>query len=322
MSRHLVTGVAGFIGSQLAEYLLDHGDEIVGLDAFTPYYDRMWKDANLESLRDRASFELVEGDLTTIDLTALVGSADGVYHLAAQPGVRASWGRDFQTYVKDNVLATQRLLEAALNCGRRVVYASSSSVYGDALSYPTPEDAIPRPISPYGITKLTCEHLARAYGLAGLEAIGLRYFTVYGPRQRPDMAFTRIVAALLEGTRFEVFGDGTQSRDVTYVGDAVEATVSAMAKGAPGAVYNVGGGSEASLQQVVAIFERLAGRSLNVTYTGTVRGDVRRTVSDTSALHRDSGWSSRVGLEEGLRAQFGWAQALPGERWSAASLTA
>jgi UDP-glucuronate 4-epimerase len=312
MSTYLVTGAAGFIGSHLAERLLEQGHEVIGLDSFTAYYADDWKRLNVAPAREHPSFELVEADLLDDRLLDCVERTDSVFHLAAQPGVRASWGHDFDAYVRDNVLATQRVFEAASRLDRRVVYASSSSVYGDALTYPTTEETPPRPISPYGITKLGCEHLARAYAAAGLEAVGIRYFTVYGPRQRPDMAFTRIAAALLAGAPFAVFGDGSQSRDVTYVGDAVEATIAAMSANGHASLYNVGGGSETSLRTVIELFERLSGRSLDARYGPRQKGDVKRTASDTSALRDDAGWEPRVGVEEGVAAQLEWARGLNG----------
>jgi UDP-glucuronate 4-epimerase len=219
--------------------------------------------------------------------------------------VRGSWGDTFALYARDNLVATQRLFEAAIQAGCRVAWASSSSVYGNAESYPTREDVRPSPISPYGVTKLSCESLAAAYGATrGLDAVALRYFTVYGPRQRPDMAFTRIVGALAEGGVFHVFGSGEQTRDVTYVGDAVAATLAAMERAPAGATYNVGGGSETTLLDVIRLSERLSGRRLELRHEATAVGDVRRTSADTSAARADLGWEPRVSLEEGLRAQL------------------
>jgi UDP-glucuronate 4-epimerase len=304
--RYLVTGCAGFIGSYLAEALLARGDSVVGVDAFTDYYPRTVKEENLAGLRARPGFSFVEADLARAPLGELV-DVDGVFHLAAQPGVRGSWGDTFALYTRDNLLATQRVFEASAERGVRVVFASSSSVYGNAEAYPTREDARPRPISPYGVTKLSCEHLASAYAESrGLDHVALRYFTVYGPRQRPDMAFTRIVAALADGTPFFVYGTGEQSRDVTYVGDAVTATIAAMERGTAGALYNVGGGSETSLRQVISLFEHLSGRSLELRFQPMATGDVRRTSADTTAARADLGWEPKTSLEEGLLAQLAW----------------
>src|SRR4051812_34230850 len=298
--RYLVTGAAGFIGSHLVEALEAAGHDVAGLDCFTDYYDPPLKGENAGS-HDVERVDLAEDELD-------VSGFDGVFHLAGQPGVR-SFGDVFPLYLRRNVLATQRLFEAAAAAGVRVVYASSSSVYGDAERYPTPEDADPQPRSPYGITKLACEHLARAYGRDfGLDAVGLRYFTVYGPRQRPDMFMTRVVTALAEGGTFELYGDGSQSRSFTYVGDAVAATVAVMERGAH-RIYNVGGGDEASVRDAIALLERIAERSLDVRYGARVPGDLVRTCADSSRLRDELGWSPRTALEDGLRAHWEWAVA-------------
>ena len=305
MSRYLVTGCAGFIGSHLVEALLARGHQVVGLDVFTTYYAPAVKERNVATARRHERFTLVEADVAEAPLAPLLEGVDGVFHLAAQPGVRGSWGDDFTVYVVRNVIATQRLFEAAARTGVRVVFASSSSVYGDAEGYPTREDATPRPISPYGVTKLSCEHLAHSYAHSfGLDAVSLRYFTVYGPRQRPDMAFARVVAALADSLPFRVYGSGEQSRDFTYVADAVSATLLAMERGRRGAVYNVGGGSEASLRDVIALCERLAGRRLDVRYEAAAAGDVRRTAADTTRIRSELAWRPRTSLEAGLAAQL------------------
>jgi UDP-glucuronate 4-epimerase len=311
VATYLVTGAAGFVGSHLSERLLERGDAVRGVDAFTDYYDRSVKEANLARLRDTARFDLHEADLAEAVLEPLLEGVDGVFHLAAQPGVRGSWGATFAIYAKDNLVATQRLFEAAARIGKRVVFASSSSVYGDAETYPTTEDLRPKPVSPYGVTKLTCEHLARVYGSSfGLDVIGLRYFTVYGPRQRPDMAFTRIAKALANGGRFTVLGTGAQSRDFTYVDDAVSATLLSMKEGASGAVYNVGGGTEATLSEIIELGERLSGRSLEIVREPAAAGDVKRTSADTGRIRRDTGWLPKIPLEAGFFEQLAWAGAL------------
>jgi nucleoside-diphosphate-sugar epimerase len=313
VSRYLVTGCAGFLGSHVAEALLRRGDEVVGVDAYTDYYPRSVKEANIEEALKEPSLSFVEFDLAEGALAPLLADVDGVFHLAAQPGVRGSWGDSFAVYVRDNILATQRLLEAAAHAGVRVVMASTSSVYGNAEAYPTGEDASPRPISPYGVTKLACESLARTYGESfGLRVVALRYFTVYGQRQRPDMAFARIISALLGGTPFHLFGTGEQSRDFTYIGDAVEATLAAMEGGPAGRIYNVGGGSETTLREVISLCEDLTGRSLDVRYEPSAPGDVRRTAADASLIRSELGWTPRTSLEEGLAAQLAAAQATMG----------
>ena len=299
--RYVVTGAAGFIGSQLGEALAAAGHDVVGVDCFTDYYDPAEKEANARGLGVRR-LDLAEEPLE-------LDGVDGVFHLAAQAGVR-SFGDVFPLYVRRNVLATQRVLEAAAAARVRVVLASSSSVYGEAEAYPTPEDAEPRPISPYGITKLACEHLARAYAVGfGLDAVVLRYFTVYGPRQRPDMFFRRACEALLAGTTFEIYGSGEQSRSFTYVGDAVEATVAAMERAPAGAVYNVGGGEEASMLEAITLLERISGRSLDTRRIDPARGDVARTRADVSRVRDALGWEPGTSLEDGLSAMWSWASA-------------
>jgi UDP-glucuronate 4-epimerase len=300
--RYAVTGAAGFIGSHLSEKLLEQGHEVVGLDCFTDYYDTGLKEENARAL-DVRRVDLAEDEL---DFAAY----DGVFHLAGQPGVR-SFGDVFPLYLRRNVDATRRVFEAAASIGVRVVFASSSSVYGEAAAYPTPEDTEPRPISPYGITKLACEHLARAYERSfGLDFVVLRYFNAFGPRQRPDMAFTRIAFALAEGTPFTLYGDGEQSRSWTDVSDVVDATIAAMDRGR--GTYNVGGALEASMSEAIALFERLAGKPLTVIAEPEVPGEQRRTKADTTRIRTDLGWEPRVGLEEGVEAQWQWASARVG----------
>jgi UDP-glucuronate 4-epimerase len=304
----IVTGCAGFIGSHLTESLLLRGDSVVGIDAFTDYYARELKEGNLSGVRDHERFRLIEAELSSAQLAPVLAGVDGVFHLAAQPGVRGSWGETFSIYARDNILATQRLFEAASIEGVRVTWASSSSVYGNAEDLPTSEDARPQPISPYGVTKLSCESLAGAYASSfGLDHVAVRYFTVFGPRQRPDMAFTRIVRALASGDAFHVFGNGQQSRDVTYVGDAVSAVVAAMDSAPSGRLYNVGGGSETSLNEVIAMCERLSGRQLNRVERDVAVGDVKRTSADTSRIRTELSWAPQVRLEDGLHAHLSWA---------------
>jgi nucleoside-diphosphate-sugar epimerase len=301
----VVTGAAGFIGSHLAEALRGAGHDVVAVDSFTDYYERARKE------RNAAGLDVVEADLARDELEPLLAGADGVFHLAGQPGVRASWGESFQLYLDRNVRATQRLFEAAADAGVRVVFASSSSVYGDAERYPTPEDVEPRPISPYGITKLACEHLAAAIAKArGLDAVLLRYFTVYGPRQRPDMAFTAMLEALARGERFRLFGDGSAARSFTYVADAVAATVAAMDRGRAGEAYNVGGGDEATMNEAIALAEEVSGRTLDVERLEAAAGDVRRTKADVTKAGAELRWAPRTPLREGLRAQWEWAAAV------------
>ena len=310
MTRHLVTGCAGFIGSHLAEALIDAGHEVVGVDAFTDYYGRDRKQANLERLADEPHFRLVEADLASTPLEPLLEGVGGIFHLAGQPGVRQSWGDDFATYLRDNIRATQRVFEAAVARDVRVVFASSSSIYGDAEHYPTREDMPPRPLSPYGVSKLACEHLAHSYAAVhDLDAISLRYFSVYGPRQRPDMAFDRIASCLLEGRTFRLMGSGHQVRDFTYVDDVVDATMTAMERGGGGATYNVGGGSPTSLRDAISLCESICGRRLRIDRCPTATGDPPRTAADTSRIAADTGWQPHTSLEGGLAAQLAWRSA-------------
>jgi UDP-glucuronate 4-epimerase len=297
--RYLVTGAAGFIGSQLLRTLLERGHDAVGWDAFTDYYDPALKEENARDL-PVARLDIAEDPL---ELDGL----DGVFHLAGQPGV-ASFGRVFPVYVRRNVLASQRLFEAAASAGVRTVFASSSSIYGDAASYPTPEDTLPRPLTPYAVTKLACEHLAHAYASEfGLEVVTVRYFNIYGPRQRPDMAFATMVSCLAEGRPFELFGDGTQSRSFTYVDDAIDATVAAMERGTAGSTFNVGGGTEVSMLEAIETLGRIAGRRLEVVRRPRREGDAARTAADTTRIREELSWQATTPFEEGLAAQWRWA---------------
>lgn len=291
--RYGVTGAAGFIGSHLYEELARRGHEVVGYDSFTDYYDPAIKERNARG------FDLQRIDLAEDDLD--FGGLDGLFHLAGQPGVR-SFGDVFPHYLRRNLLATQRVFEAAARDGVKVAFASSSSVYGDAAAYPTTEETPTRPLSPYGITKLACEHLAYAYRAGfGLECVVFRYFTVYGPRQRPDMAFARLVDALHTGRPFPLFGDGEQSRNFTFVADAVDATILVLDRGT--GTYNIGGGSEATVNEVIATLEEVSGHTLRLERGPVVKGDVRRTSADTTRL-RELGWEPRTSLRDGLEQQW------------------
>jgi nucleoside-diphosphate-sugar epimerase len=306
--RCLVTGAAGFIGSHLCERLVADGHEVVGVDCFLDYYPRPAKERNLEGLRRQASFRLQEIDLARADLGPVVERVDWIFHQAAQAGVRASWGRDFQIYTENNVFATQRLLEAARDASvGRFVYASSSSVYGDTSELPMREQNLPRPVSPYGVSKLAAEHLCWLYWRNfGLHTVSLRYFTVYGPRQRPDMAFHRFLRASLRGETVSLFDDGEQTRDFTFVSDAVAANLAAAERGATGGVYNIGGGSQVSLNQAMATIARITGRPLDVRRESRQKGDVRDTAADCSRARRELEFRPRVDLEAGLRHEWEW----------------
>jgi UDP-glucose 4-epimerase len=309
--KALVTGAAGFVGSHLSERLIAAGATVVGVDCFTDYYSRGLKERNLEGLRRDSRFSLVEEPLATADLGALLDGTTHVFHLAAQAGVRKSWGRDFRVYTVNNVEATQVLLEACV--GRpieRFVYASSSSIYGDEVPLPMREDARPQPVSPYGVTKLAAEQLCYLYYVNhSVPTVSLRYFTVYGPRQRPDMGFSRFFTAVMHDQALPMFGDGRQTRDFTFVADAVSATVSAATRGKPGGVYNIGGGSRVELLDVFELIRLVTGRPLRIERLEAQRGDMRDTYADTTRARTDLAFAPTVTLEQGLRAQYEWMTA-------------
>ncbi|MDA0184841.1 NAD-dependent epimerase/dehydratase family protein [Solirubrobacter phytolaccae] len=312
MARALVTGAAGFIGSHLVDALLADGHAVLGVDCFNDNYPAADKHANLAGARRHDAFELLTGDLCDLDAHALIERSDMVFHLAGEPGVRGSWGKRFDRYTHHNVGATQHLLEAMVEvgAGKRFVYASSSSVYGDALTLPTPEDTTPRPLSPYGVTKLAAEHLCVLYGEEqGVDTVALRFFSVYGPRQRPDMAFRRFCEAIVEGRPIEVFGDGRQSRDFTFVADIVAATCAAGAATIPpGRVYNLGGGGSVSVNRALETLAALAGRPLDVRHGERQEGDVVDTGADTTRARAELRWTPRTTLSEGLAAELRWVQ--------------
>jgi UDP-glucose 4-epimerase len=308
--RCLVTGAAGFIGSHLCERLLADAHQVTGIDAFTDYYARAQKERNLVGVRSNPGFRFVEADLLEMPLAPLIDPVDTIFHLAAQPGVRPSWGKEFDRYVQGNILATQRLLDAV--AGRaltKFVYASSSSVYGDAESFPTPETAVPRPISPYGATKLAGEQLCYLYARQyGVPVVSVRYFTVYGPRQRPDMAFHRFIRAYLTGGELEIYGDGEQIRDYTHVTDIVEGTLRAVRSPEPGAVFNLGGGHQVTVNQVLDMLNGLIrGRPL-IRRKPAQPGDARRTCADVSRAKGLLGYVPSVTLSAGLRSEVSWLQ--------------
>jgi UDP-glucose 4-epimerase len=309
--RALVTGTAGFIGSHLSTALLARGADVVGIDCFTDYYPRAIKEANLSAI-PTARFRFVEDSLQTADLGALLDGVTHVFHLAAQAGVRRSWGQEFLAYTSHNVDASQRLLEAVKDRPiDRFVYASSSSVYGDVAAIPMREDAYVQPVSPYGVTKLAAEHLCHLYfANYQVPTVSLRYFTVYGPRQRPDMGFHRFIRAALNGQPIALYGDGEQTRDFTFVADAVAATMAAGDRGRPGAVYNIGGGSRVSINQVLDQIGRLTGRSLDIRRESAQKGDMRDTFADTTRARADLGFAPSHTLADGLAAECEWLDAL------------
>jgi nucleoside-diphosphate-sugar epimerase len=306
--RALVTGAAGFIGSHLSAALVDAGADVIGLDCLTDYYARDVKRANVAPLLGRPNYRFIEGALQTADLDRLLDGVTHVYHLAAQAGVRKSWGGEFTTYTSHNVDATQRLLEAVKDRPLvRFVYASSSSVYGDLVAIPMREESLLQPVSPYGVTKLAAEHLCHLYYVNyGVPTVSLRYFTVYGPRQRPDMGFHRFLRAALTSQPITLYGDGTQTRDFTYVADAVAATEAAGDRGRPGVVYNIGGGSRVSVNDVLDLIRRITGRPLDVRHEAPQKGDMRDTFADTTRARTDLGFSPSRSLEQGLEAEAEW----------------
>jgi nucleoside-diphosphate-sugar epimerase len=308
----VVTGAAGFVGSHLCQLLLDLEQPVRAVDLFADYYPRPRKQRNIADLREREGFELIEVDVATASWSDLLGDVGVVYHLAGQPGVRPSWGREFDTYVHHNVLATQRLLEAVKGHPlRKLVYASSSSVYGNAESFPTSESVRPQPASPYGVTKLAAEHLCELYRQNfGVPSVSLRLFTVYGPRQRPDMAFARLIRAAVHGDAFELYGDGEQTRDFTFVGDVVRAMHAAAMSEWEG-VANIGGGHQISLNQVISLVQELCG-PIRVIRRPAAPGDVRHTGADTSVARAAFGYNPLTTLEEGLAAMVRWERTLSG----------
>jgi nucleoside-diphosphate-sugar epimerase len=304
----LVTGTAGFIASHVANLLLERGATVHGIDAFTDYYPRALKEANLATLTGRPGFSFVEAGLETVDLGALLDGVTHVFHFAAQAGVRRSWGRDFRHYTVNNIEVTQRLLEhAATRPLERFVYASTSSVYGDLAAIPMREDSTLHPVSPYGVTKLAGEQLCFLYHVNHrVPTVATRLFTVYGPRQRPDMGFHRFLTAAHHGDPITVYGDGEQTRDFTYVGDVAEAVLKAAVHGVPGRVYNIGGGSRVSVNEVLRIIERVVGRPVEVAREAPQPGDMRDTFADTSLARADLGFDPRTSLADGLTAEYAW----------------
>ena len=314
--RALVTGAAGFIGSRLVEALLGAGHEVVGLDNFSTYYEPSVKRANIAASLGDPRFRMVTDDLATVALDPLLDGVEMVFHLAGQPGVRPSWGDHFDQYVQDNIVATQRVLEALREHPvKRFVFASSSSVYGDAEMFPTKENALPRPVSPYGMTKLAAEHLTFVYMRNfGIPATSLRYFTVYGPRQRPDMAFCRFMEALVDGSEIEIFGDGEQTREFTFVSDAVDGTVKAASADVVGQVVNLGGGSRVSVNRVLTTLEEVSGIKSRRKYMPAALGDPRHTGASINLAREKLGWEPRVTLREGLTREWEWFLAAAGKK--------
>ena len=313
--RTLVTGAAGFVGSHLAEALLARGDSVLGVDCFTPYYDRIDKEENVAAAFADDDFELIEADLRTTDIAELLDGVDVVFHQAAQAGVRLSWSAGFADYVGHNLLATQRLLEAVQSArpSARVVYASSSSVYGNQARYPTTETDLPRPFSPYGVTKLGAEHLCGLYAENwGVHTVALRYFTVFGPRQRPDMSIHRLCEAAVRGTPFPRYGDGTQIREFTYVDDVVAANLAAADREmTPGSYVNIAGGAEITLNDLIALVEDVAGSPVAIEPGPRQAGDSFRNGGSIARARDVLGWEPQVSLRDGIAAQVAWHRSRP-----------
>lgn len=314
MSTHIVTGVAGFIGSHLAEALLKQGDEVIGVDQLNDYYDPQLKHNNLVNLKEYPGFKLIKADIQALDWLELLKSVDVVYHQAAQAGVRASWGAGFGNYTARNINATQVILEAAkqVKSLKRIVYASSSSIYGNAVTMPTPETLCPQPVSPYGITKLAGERLCWLYQQNfGVPVTALRYFTVYGPRQRPDMAFHKFFKAAIEQKPINIYGDGQQTRDYTFVQDIVAANLAATrVPEAIGEVFNIGGGSRVTLIELLAMMEQVMGQPIRRNHLDNAVGDARHTSADISKAQKLLGYVPQISLLEGLTQEWYWIKDL------------
>ncbi len=306
----VVTGAAGFIGSNLCRELLAGGHVVTGIDAFTDYYPRWIKERNVAALRREPGFELLEEDLDTMVLAPVLGGADAVFHLAAQAGVRASWGRSFDIYTRNNIQVTQKLLEASRDIGlKKFVYASSSSVYGLTPVLPMAETNSVQPLSPYGVSKLAAEQLCFLYFKNfGVPAVSLRFFTVYGPSQRPDMAFHKFFKAMAEDREFSVFGDGRQTRDFTFVADIVRANLAALEAGRPGETYNIGGGHRRALAEVIGVMEGVSGAAARVRWAERQKGDVPDTWADIAKARKDLDYAPRTELEDGLRQEWLWVR--------------
>ena len=307
-ARVVVTGAAGFIGSHLCERLLSAGHSVVGIDSFSDYYARALKEQNLETSRANPNFTLLEADLAAANLPPVLEGAAVVFHLAGQEGARPSWGDHFDRYVHDNIVATQKLLEALRESPvQRLVFASSESVYGDAVRFPTKETALPLPVSPFGMTKLAAEHLAFVYMRNfGIPVTSLRYFTVYGPRQRPDMAFFRFIEALVSNEEIEIFGDGEQTREFTFVSDAIDGTLKAASADVAGQIINLGGGSRVSVNKVLDTLEDVSQATARRLYRPAAPGDLRHTGASINVARERLGWEPRVSLREGLTKQWRW----------------
>lgn len=306
--RYLVTGVAGFIGSSLAEELIKEENEVIGIDCFTDYYSKEIKEKNLEGLMGNPSFKFIEGNLLNINLEEIIKNIDYIFHEAAQPGVRTSWGENFKVYVDNNILATQKILEVLKNKKiKKFIFASSSSIYGDAEEFPIKESTLPKPVSPYGVTKLAAENLCYLYWKNyGIPIVSLRYFTVYGPRQRPDMAFHKFIKAILKDEKIVIYGEGEQTRDFTFIDDIVNASILAMKSNVVGEVFNIGGGTRITVKKVIEILQRIISKKAKIRFIEEQKGDVRHTFADISKVSKILSYYPEVKIEEGLKREVEW----------------
>lgn len=307
----LVTGACGFIGSHLCEKLLKKGYTVIGIDSFTDFYPKTIKEKNIEISLKKSNFKFVETDI--LNLTSIDRNIEYIFHTAAQAGVRTSWGKNFDTYIKDNILATQHLLELSKNHKglKKFIYSSSSSVYGNAEMFPTREDTLPKPVSPYGVTKLAGEHLCQLYlKNYNVPIICLRYFTVFGPRQRPDMAFNKFIKSMLREESLTVYGDGEQSRDFTYVSDVVDANILAMQKDTKEIIFNIGGGNYATINRIIHTLKELIKFNIKVEYKEKAKGDVRDTKADISRAKRELGFNPKYDLNYGLEREIEWVKSI------------
>jgi len=308
----IVTGAAGFIGSHISRRLLDDGFSVTGIDSYSDYYPRWIKEKNISSLFDRKDFQFISGDINSLNLTGILKQSDIIYHLAAQAGVRASWGRSFSIYTKDNIEATQRLLEAAKDLRiKKFIFASSSSVYGYSPELPMSETSLLFPYSPYGVTKLAAENLCFLYHKNyGVPTVSLRFFTVYGPGQRPDMAFHKFLKCVMEGKPLPIFGDGKQTRDFTYISDIIDANVACIDRGKAGETYNIGGGNRKKLKDLIPILEDICKKKIPLQWEKKQKGDVPHTLASIRKAQEDLDYNPGTDIREGLAKEWTWIQSL------------
>ena len=307
MAQIVVTGVAGFIGSTLAEKLLEQNHDVLGIDSITDYYSNRIKEKNVEICLQKSNFTFLQQDLSEIDLKEIFENVQYVFHLAGQPGVRKSWGKDFKIYNKNNIIVTQKILESLKdhNTLKKFVLASSSSVYGNQSGILNEEKSLTRPVSPYGVTKLAAENLTNLYyENFKIPTVSLRYFTVYGPKQRPDMAFTKFLYSIINDKKISIYGNGEQTRDFTYVDDIVSATINAATCNPVGKIFNIGGGSVTSITQIIEIMKTLSSKDLKIEFTNEQKGDVKHTNADITKSKKLLDYIPKTDIKTGLQKQF------------------